>query len=140
MAEKNRYQSQREANERYNRKHERRFTMKAYDTKDADMIAWLESKESIGGYLRSLVRADMQRSAQPTAPVVHWYGMRLRECGIGCQPRDFTDHINGSGRTLLGGKYWSLVAYERPLTKAEMSVYSMDEVSAEDAEKERRTK
>lgn len=53
------------------------------------------------------------------------YGMRLRPCGAGCQPRegfcDFRDDDGSHGR-----RYWDVAIYNRKLTDDEMSHYSMD--------------
>lgn len=36
------------------------FGLKLSRNTDADIIAWLESRESVQGYLKSLIRADMK--------------------------------------------------------------------------------
>ena len=51
------------------------------------------------------------------------YGMRLRPAGIGCQPKGFID-IEDVNKNETG--YWSIVEYDRKLTKEEMNHYSME--------------
>lgn len=45
---------------KYNREKVRRFSMNLSPV-DADMIKWLESKDNITGYLKRLVREDMEK-------------------------------------------------------------------------------
>ena len=50
------------------------------------------------------------------------YGMKLRPAGIGCQPSGFID-IEDVNKEETG--YWSIVEYNRELTKDELNHYSM---------------
>ena len=45
---------------KYNREKVRRFSMNLSPV-DADMIKWLEDKDNITGYLKLLVRNDMEK-------------------------------------------------------------------------------
>lgn len=45
---------------KYNREKVRRFSMNLSPV-DADMIKWLEGKDNITGYLKQLVREDMEK-------------------------------------------------------------------------------
>lgn len=45
---------------KYNREKVRRFSMNLSPV-DADMIKWLEDKDNITGYLKQLVRNDMEK-------------------------------------------------------------------------------
>nr|DAV41130.1 MAG TPA: hypothetical protein [Caudoviricetes sp.] len=45
---------------KYNREKVRRFSMNLSPV-DADMIKWLEGKDNITGYLKQLVRKDMEK-------------------------------------------------------------------------------
>ena len=45
---------------KYNREKVRRFSMNL-SPGDADMIKWLEDKDNITGYLKQLVRNDMEK-------------------------------------------------------------------------------
>lgn len=47
---------------KHNHEKVRRFSMNLSPV-DADMIKWLESKDNITGYLKQLVRKDMEKSA-----------------------------------------------------------------------------
>jgi len=60
------------------------------------------------------------------------YGMRLRPCGIGCQPKDFIDHKDDPEPPY--SRYWSLLKYNRKLTDQERFVYSLDLLEIQTAE------
>ena len=50
------------------------------------------------------------------------YGMRLRGFSIGCQPMDgLIDWYDDES-----GRYWSILTYNRMLTKEECKQYSLD--------------
>lgn len=51
------------------------------------------------------------------------YGMRLREFGIGCQPKQFKK-FEYCNKNKTG--YWSYVWYDRELTESELSNFDMD--------------
>lgn len=51
------------------------------------------------------------------------YGMRLRPCSIGCQPRDFIRREDDTT-----GKYWDIVVYGRELTDKEVDDYDLDKI------------
>ena len=40
----------------------RKITMNLVKSRDADILAWLDSQENKQGYLKDLIRADMERS------------------------------------------------------------------------------
>lgn len=46
---------------KYNREKIRRFSINLSPV-DADMIRWLESQDNVAGYLRKLIRADMENN------------------------------------------------------------------------------
>lgn len=46
---------------RYNREHYKRFSIRLRRDSENDVIEWLENMENINGYLKKLVRADMNR-------------------------------------------------------------------------------
>lgn len=46
----------------YVRTYQRQFMLKVNRKTDPDMVAWLESKESVQAYLKDLIRTDMDRS------------------------------------------------------------------------------
>lgn len=50
---------------KYDREHARNLTIKFYDTKDADLLAWLEQQPTKGGYIKQLIRDDMERKNAP---------------------------------------------------------------------------
>lgn len=50
------------------------------------------------------------------------YGMRLRGFSIGCQPMD--GFLNRTDDT--SGRYWDVIAYNRPLTDSEIENYDLD--------------
>ena len=55
-------EAQRRARNKYNKKMIRNITLSLNRKTDADMIVFLENKESIGGYIKSLVRKDMDKA------------------------------------------------------------------------------
>lgn len=55
-------EAQRRARNKYNKKMIRNITLSLNRKTDADMLAFLENKESIGGYIKSLVRKDMDKA------------------------------------------------------------------------------
>lgn len=57
------------------------------------------------------------------------YYCRLREPGIGCQPKG-TISINFNPITVNGREYWGSVTYNRPLTENEMYNYDLDYIEA----------
>ena len=57
------------------------------------------------------------------------YGMKLRPAGIGCQPNGFID-IEDVNKEETG--YWSIVEYNRELTKEELKHYSMELIERKD--------
>ena len=48
-----------ERQKRYKTGHKVTIRFDLYDTNNADMIRWLEQQPSMAGYLKSLIRADM---------------------------------------------------------------------------------
>ena len=50
-----------------------------------------------------------------------YYGMRLRGCGPGCQPKGFLWREDDDS-----GKYWDILVYNRELTEKEMFSYDLD--------------
>ena len=50
-----------------------------------------------------------------------YYGMRLRGCGPGCQPKGFVRREDDDS-----GKYWDILVYDRELTDKEMFSYDLD--------------
>lgn len=53
---------------RYNAKSSRRYGIKLNVNTDADLIARLDQVDSVNGYIRSLIRADIARSAAGKSP------------------------------------------------------------------------
>lgn len=50
------------------------------------------------------------------------YGMRLRDFSIGCQPMEgFLKRMDDAS-----GRYWDVIAYNRPLTDSEIENYDLD--------------
>lgn len=52
--------------------------------------------------------------------MMYKYGMRLRPCGIACQPKGFTECLDGDK------KYWNYLLYDRKLTDEETKNYDLD--------------
>lgn len=52
----------------------------------------------------------------------HWYAYRLRGFSLGCQPKGFVDKDESYGK-------FGAVAYNRKLTKEEVSAYELTEIS-----------
>lgn len=59
---KNDYEKRLEYNNTYNRNNYRSFSMRLNNTKEEELIKWLESKDSVKEYLLSLVIKDMEKS------------------------------------------------------------------------------
>ena len=59
---KNDYEKRLEYNNTYNRNNYRSFSMRLNNTKEEELIKWLESKNSVKEYLLSLVIKDMEKS------------------------------------------------------------------------------
>lgn len=55
-------ESQRRARNKYNKKMIRNLTVSLNRKTDDDIIVFLENKENMGGYIKSLVRKDMDKA------------------------------------------------------------------------------
>jgi hypothetical protein len=55
-------EAQRRARNKYNKKMIRNLTVSLNRKTDDDIIVFLENKENIGGYIKSLVRKDMDKA------------------------------------------------------------------------------
>ena len=53
--------------------------------------------------------------------MLYFYGMRLRGCSIGCQPKEGVIKREETHRE----KYYDIIIYDRPLTKEEVKHYSL---------------
>lgn len=53
---------------RYNKKSSRFFSVKMNVNKDAELIARLESVDSVNAYIHRLIREDIERSASAKQP------------------------------------------------------------------------
>lgn len=51
-------------NREYVKEFQRQFVLKVNRNTDPDMIAWLESQDSIQTYLKELIRRDMETSTK----------------------------------------------------------------------------
>ena len=59
---------------------------------------------------------------------MYLYGMRLRGFSIGCQPMDrLIERYDDNS-----GKYHDILAYNRPLTKDEITAYELDFIGQEE--------
>lgn len=47
---------------KYIKEKQRSFTFRCHNKNDADLIAFLESKENVSGYIKDLVRREMRKS------------------------------------------------------------------------------
>jgi len=71
---------------------------------------------------------------------IHFYGMRIRPFGIGCQPKDgligrYEDDFPEGMRkpdVIYIKKYWDCIAYSRMLTDDEVCHYSLDYLGSVD--------
>lgn len=52
--------AQAKATTKYIKEHTRTYVFRCNNEGDADLIAWLESKENRAGYVKELIRKDMQ--------------------------------------------------------------------------------
>lgn len=46
---------------KYDKEHARNVAIKLYDTKDADLLEWLKNQPSMQGYIKRLIREDMEK-------------------------------------------------------------------------------
>lgn len=67
MAKKSQYKQKLEYNNNYNRNNYRSFSVRFNNKVEKTVIAWLEAKESVKGYLCDLIIADMEKNAKKTA-------------------------------------------------------------------------
>ncbi len=67
MKDKNQeYKKRLDYNNTYNRNNYRSFSMRLHNTKEEEIIQWIESKDSVKEYLLSLVKKDMEKSKKKT--------------------------------------------------------------------------
>ncbi len=67
MKDKNQeYKKRLDYNNTYNRNNYRSFSMRLHNTKEEEIIQWIESKDSVKDYLLSLVKKDMEKSKKKT--------------------------------------------------------------------------
>lgn len=52
------------ANNKYNKANTTAFTIRMMNKTDSDIIAWLNAQPNKAGYIKSLIRADMQKTQQ----------------------------------------------------------------------------
>lgn len=48
------------ATTKYIKEHTRRFVVQCNNERDADIIGWLSEKGNVNGYIKDLIRKDMQ--------------------------------------------------------------------------------
>lgn len=61
MPTKNQYKNKLEYNNTYNRNNYRSFSVRFNNKTETNLIEWLESQESIKGYLTTLIEADIKK-------------------------------------------------------------------------------
>ena len=66
MAKKSQYKQKLEYNNNYNRNNYRSFSVRFNNKVEKTVIAWLEAKESVKGYLCDLIIADMEKNGKKT--------------------------------------------------------------------------
>ena len=67
MAKKSQYEHKLEYNNMYNRTNYRSFSVRFNNKSEADMIKWLEKKDSIKAYVTELITADMKKAKNSKA-------------------------------------------------------------------------
>lgn len=77
------------------------------------------------------VREISQATKDSEKGNVYVYGMRLRPCGIGCQPKEgFNFRLDTDEITFLTKdeihRYWDVITYTRKLTLEETDHFSLD--------------
>ena len=55
---------QRAYNDQYQKEHIKQIKFKLNRKTDDELICWLESKENIQGYLKELVKTDMEKASK----------------------------------------------------------------------------
>ena len=61
MPNKDQYQNKLEYKKTYNRNNYRSFSVRFNNKTETNIIEWLESQDSIKGYLTSLIEADIKK-------------------------------------------------------------------------------
>lgn len=50
--------------DRYQAEHARRYVVKCFDSTEQELIDWLEEKPNKAGYIKNLIRADMNKKPE----------------------------------------------------------------------------
>ena len=58
---KKQYRERLDYNNAYNRSNYRSFSVRFNNSSEKEVIAWLESRESVKGYIEQLIREDMAK-------------------------------------------------------------------------------
>ncbi len=106
-----------EANARYARLKTKALTIRFTKSVEAENLAYdyIKRQPNIKQYIANLVIQDMQKD------LIYKYGMKLRECGPGCQPKGFIKCEN-----LENADYYSFIWYDKQLSEDEMKQYDLD--------------
>lgn len=110
-----------ECNARYARLKTRALTVRFTNSVENERLAYdyIKKHSSPKHYILDLVVADMQKD------LIYKYGMKLRECGPGCQPKGFTKCEN-SKENSKDEDYYSYIWYERELSDDEIKQFDLD--------------
>ena len=72
MPNKNQYKNKLEYNNTYNRNNYRSFSVRFNNKTETGIIEWLESQESIKGYLTALIEADIKKQEKKKKFLQNW--------------------------------------------------------------------
>ena len=79
MAKKSQYKQKLEYNNNYNRNNYRSFSVRFNNKVEKTVIAWLEAKDSVKGYLCDLIIADMEKNGKKNIYIC----VRVCICSLG---------------------------------------------------------
>ena len=105
------------SNARYARLKTRSLSIRFTNSVELESLAfdYIKKQHNVKQYVANLVIQDMQKD------LIHKYGMKLRQCGPGCQPKGFVKCEN-----LENADYYSFIWYDHELTEDEVKQFDLE--------------
>lgn len=63
-------EAQKRANARYDKANTKQIALKLNKNTDADILAWLEAEQNVQGYIKSLIRKDIEMATGGKFPTI----------------------------------------------------------------------
>lgn len=63
-------EAQKKAQARYDAQNTKRLSLKLNKNTDADILAWLEAEQNVQGYIKSLIRKDIEMATGGKFPTI----------------------------------------------------------------------